>query len=713
MRLKSVTIEGFRGFNRRVTINLDADVIIMQGPNGVGKTSLLDAVLWALTGKIDRFADRGTPVSLYAREGIARVSLVLGTNDVEVSVTRATDGERGTLRLDVGGQNLEGATAENHLSELLLPHLRERSETASAVANVLTRGVYLQQDLVRQFIDTDTPSDRFQLISEVIGAGVVLELQSALEKSRLQWARNITSRRKERLEPLELQAARLDEQLTRLDTESQPEVVDARAASTQIYNEIVQLIGRARITLDAPPTTSGELDRLLKEVSGERSSLEREYTIVRALIEERALLHHVQQEDIDTVATLEKREIEKSTELSESNTAVEAALQEQSILQEKRLAEKNRIVRLATMARLALDDISGPCPVCQQTHDRSTTERHLHELIESAATDHVADYDQNNLRDVNARRNQISRELEAIRAQLNDAKTRQQEAAARHAIFESRLKDLGIPNDDSAGESLHARTSALEERIGKVAELQARGETLTLRVIRLGEQRRRAELEKERVEVGSKINSLQSEIAKLDKTHALAGRIIEALRRASLDVTRRQIENVQPLFQRIYSRIDPHPTFRLTQITAALERGKGLLKTGITDPDQGLEMHDALPILSSSQLNAFAVSLFLALNLGLPSLRLNLTMLDDPLQSLDAINLLGLVDVLRRFREHRQIIVSTHEPRLLGLLQRKMRPVRPEERMITLFFDSWNSDGPDFRAVTSEFEPDAVRVLAA
>ena len=102
-------------------------------------------------------------------------------------------------------------------------------------------------------------------------------------------------------------------------------------------------------------------------------------------------------------------------------------------------------------------------------------------------------------------------------------------------------------------------------------------------------------------------------------------------------------------------------------------------------------MHDALPILSSSQLNSFAVSLFLALNLGLPSMRLSLVMLDDPLQSLDSINLLGLVDVLRRFREHRQLIVSTHEPRLLGLLQRKLRPVRPNERTMTIYFESWNS----------------------
>ena len=64
MRLKSITVEGFRAFGRAATIDLDADVIILQGPNGVGKTSLLDALLWALAGQISRFRDRGSPVSI-------------------------------------------------------------------------------------------------------------------------------------------------------------------------------------------------------------------------------------------------------------------------------------------------------------------------------------------------------------------------------------------------------------------------------------------------------------------------------------------------------------------------------------------------------------------------------------------------------------------------------------------------------------------------
>jgi DNA repair exonuclease SbcCD ATPase subunit len=714
MRLRSATIEGFRGITKKLSVDLDANVIILQGPNGVGKTSLLDAILWALTGRIDRFGEKGNPVSLYGREGIARVELSLRDGANDVVVTRASDGDRNTIRLRVDGDEHEGPVAERRLSECLLPQLRERTGATTAVSNVLTRGVYLQQDLVRQFIETDTPAARFQLISEVIGAGAVLELQSALEKSRLQWARNITSVRRERLEPLEQQLAHINEQMARFEAEPPAQTIEAQGESVRLFTNAIELLGRSRLSLDEAPTSSSGLDRLLKEIAGERASIERELTTVRALLQERTFADQAVELDESRLQELVAREAAAARELADCDAAVDAALEANARLQEQRLADRNRISRLATMAQLAMDELSEICPVCQQQHNKTVTEEHLRELIAAAANvaDPVDD-GARSLQDLNARRNEARTGLEKIRNELRDVRTAHQEAHARQSVYRSRLSDLGMEAGSDPANWLSTRATDLEERFQRISALLRRGETLTLSVIRLGEHRRRSEMQQERAGLEPRIAEVKGEIESLEQTHGLAGRIIEGLRRASLDVTRKQIESVQPLFQRIYSRMDPHPTFRLTQITTAMERGRGLLRTGVSDPDQGFEMHDALPILSSSQLNSFAVSLFLALNLGLPSLGLNLVMLDDPLQSLDSINLLGLVDVLRRFSEHRQLIVSTHEPRLLGLLQRKLRPVRPNERMMTLYFDSWTRDGPDFRAVPLEFVEDDIRVLAA
>jgi DNA repair exonuclease SbcCD ATPase subunit len=714
MRLRSATIEGFRGFTKKLFVDLDANVILMHGPNGVGKTSLLDAILWVLTGRIDRFGEKGSSISLYARERIARVELTLKDEENDIIVTRASDDERNTIRLRAHGEEHEGPIAERRLSECLLPQLLDRTEVTTAISNVLTRGVYLQQDLVRQFIETDTPAERFQLISEVIGAGAVLQLQSALEKSRLQWARNITSVKRERFEPLQQQLAHIDEQIARLEAEPPAQTIEAQSESAQLFMDAVELLGRSRLSQDEAPTSSSALDRLLKEIVGERASIERELTTFRALLQESSTAEQAMELDESQLQELVAREAAAVRELADYDAAVDAALEANARLQEQRLADRNRISRLSTMAQLALDELSDVCPVCQQQHNRTTTEHHLQELIAAAAkiVDPVDDGDRS-LQDLNVRRNEARAGLEKIRNELRDVRTAHQEANARQSVYRSRLRDLGMEPGSDPASWLSTRATSLEERLQRIAALLRRGEMLTLSVIRLGEHRRRSEMQQERAALEPRIAELKSEIERLERTHGLAGRIIEALRRASLDVTRKQIESVQPLFQRIYSRMDPHPTFRLIQITTAMERGRGLLRTGVSDPDQGFEMHDALPILSSSQLNSFAVSLFLALNLGLPSLGLNLVMLDDPLQSLDSINLLGLIDVLRRFSEHRQLIVSTHETRLLGLLQRKLRPVRPNERMMTLYFDTWTRDGPDFRAVPLEFVEDEVRVLAA
>ena len=77
MRLSSVVISGFRGFSETLTLDLSADVILVHGPNGTGKTSLFDAVLWAITGRVARLDAAQAVISKYAEFGEARVELEL------------------------------------------------------------------------------------------------------------------------------------------------------------------------------------------------------------------------------------------------------------------------------------------------------------------------------------------------------------------------------------------------------------------------------------------------------------------------------------------------------------------------------------------------------------------------------------------------------------------------------------------------------------
>jgi DNA repair exonuclease SbcCD ATPase subunit len=711
MRLKSITIEGFRAFGSAVEIALDADIIVLQGPNGVGKTSLLDAILWALAGRIARFEDRGSPVSIYAREGLARVELTLTGDGGDLVIIRATDGSKSSVRLRYRGEDAEGAAAEQRLCNLLLPHLKDRAEAQAALGSVLTRGVYLQQDLVRQFVEVDSAAERFALVSEVTGAGVVLELQQALEKSRNQWSRSTNAVRREDLDPLRLRAAQIEEQLARLSDGSPTESTDARQASEALHLRAVALLGQARLGIQEPPTTPATLDRLLKQLGAERARVERDLATASSLADELRALAGSDPLDQAGIDALTADEIRLAGELAIAEDAIEQEIKRLAAERELQVEAVDRANRMATLARLALKDLGDHCPVCEQVHDIEHTRRHLEALI--AASSLAAAPLDDRLGPLNAARTDLNRQLEAVRAESRRLADRERERKTRRSLLASRLGDLNVDASGDVGAQLEKRREGAIAMLEQLGELVREGERLSLNVLRLGELRRRDELAGEQATILARIALLTRQTEAQDRTHALAGSIIEGLRGASLAVTQRQIKLIEPLFQRIYSRIDPHPTFRVTQITAGTERGKGQLNVGILDPDAGAKSRDAGPLLSSSQLNSYAVSLFLAMNLALPTLKLDVTILDDPLQTLDSLNLLGLVDVLRRFRAHRQIIVSTHEDRLVGLLQRKLRPIREGERMITMLFEQWAREGPAIRTVRTEYAVDDARVLAA
>ena len=173
----------------------------------------------------------------------------------------------------------------------------------------------------------------------------------------------------------------------------------------------------------------------------------------------------------------------------------------------------------------------------------------------------------------------------------------------------------------------------------------------------------------------AKLSEAEADLKERQATGERVVSLLESLREASTEVVEARMERIEPLLQRIYSRIDPHPSFRTVSLRTRFANRRGRLTTAIGDDVADRWSPAPEKVLSSSQLNALAVSVFLALNLGVAALPVRTVMLDDPLQSLDDVNLLGLIDLLRRTAEKRQLIVSTHDQRFGGLLERKLRPI--------------------------------------
>ncbi|MDF2800407.1 MAG: RecF/RecN/SMC domain protein [Anaerocolumna sp.] len=81
--------------------------------------------------------------------------------------------------------------------------------------------------------------------------------------------------------------------------------------------------------------------------------------------------------------------------------------------------------------------------------------------------------------------------------------------------------------------------------------------------------------------------------------------------------------------------------------------------------------HDLLNKFSSGQLSGLIISFLLALNTVYSNRKLNCILIDDPLQTMDDINMASFVEVMRNEFSDTQLIVSTHEEEISRYMRYK------------------------------------------
>lgn len=138
-RLKRVEVENFRAYGGAPTaVDLDANVVLIHGRNGSGKTSLLAAIEYAVTGSVEHLSrfesDYPRVLRHHGAAGPAKVRLwgSTPTNDVFVERTAGerspTDGKAFSRRAQVAFEE-RCYLSQTHLSQLL--HVYQASSKAS------------------------------------------------------------------------------------------------------------------------------------------------------------------------------------------------------------------------------------------------------------------------------------------------------------------------------------------------------------------------------------------------------------------------------------------------------------------------------------------------------------------------------------------------------------------------------------------------------
>jgi chromosome segregation protein len=299
MRLKSLTLKGFKSFPDRTRLDFGPGVSVVVGPNGSGKSNVTDAVLWAM-GEQSPLAVRGQSMQdvifggghgVQARSA-AEVEIVLdnsdGTVDLplsEISIVRRLD------RAGEGGYRLNGARCR------LVDVIEVLSDTGLGKEqhSVISQGRV-------EAIVTSKARDRRLLIEEAAGLGKHRKrrrrAQLKLERTQenLDRALDVEREARTRLRPLKRQAeaAELHERLERQILEARWElardaaagcrvelveaeslVAAARASRSEIETKLEQTIERRGLAERALSERAARHDVLSKRVYEGRSAHER------------------------------------------------------------------------------------------------------------------------------------------------------------------------------------------------------------------------------------------------------------------------------------------------------------------------------------------------------------------------------------------------------------------------------------------------------
>ncbi|MEM3828365.1 MAG: AAA family ATPase [Conexivisphaerales archaeon] len=157
MRLREISIRGFRAFNSEYSFQFDKKLTLFVGMNGTGKTSLCDAIQFGILGKLPQYKDI---------EEAKFQDMIINRNNsnksVEVSL-KFTDGSF--------------ITRKKTSTELLRPTTTVeifKSKGIPAISYEDFRStIYLRQEQIRRFIEADKKT-KVQELSTLLGVEAVI-----------------------------------------------------------------------------------------------------------------------------------------------------------------------------------------------------------------------------------------------------------------------------------------------------------------------------------------------------------------------------------------------------------------------------------------------------------------------------------------------------------------------------------------------------------
>lgn len=616
MKIEEINVEGFRAFNKPYRFTFDEKLTVILGPNGTGKTSLCDAIEWALLGKLPQYdsaeaEQEDTVINRYNLNREAKVTISFSEGKSKTKIIRS-----------VTSSKVWKPTRSAKLKILEGDKIEIAPETFHAT-------VYLRQEALREFIQAK-PEKRGPVLSSLLGIEFIVALENGTKeaekliegderslKDDVDGKLGELEKYKEECESLSSLKKSLKEKMNLSQKEFENELkVSSIILRAKRFFEKLEKIGNVinlkmpmafkedlatvRIFLDKLPSMHLEWEqKIAKELS--------QYEESKRKIEE---LKQKIEEFNENVINQKIKELQEKIKLKESELEVKDSYS-------KVLVSGKEYLQLAK---------PNECPLCENRIDPLTILNRVSMKVEELKEKKEIETLYEEIKKLKHEESNLSLKLDNLRS------WRQEKEELEKNFDQKEYEKLKKAKSDY--ESLETEASVLVE----LYNIFKREQELAQRYPQLPSE--------------EDIENDKMKLEKLTHFHELIKNLSEHLSRISPLFIQKRIESLNPIISEYAKILSPHPTFSKISITYN-ERGywlQGVSETG--------EKTYVQTLFSTGQLNESAVLILLAMAKK-ASHKLEFVIMDDPSQSLDSDGKRRLAELLAKASQDKQIIIST------------------------------------------------------
>jgi len=629
MRLRYVYLHGFRGYRKPVRIDFADSFTIIDGRNGVGKSTIFDAVEFALTGTISKYLDAkadGESVTDYIWwTGPDGQEDNLSDYFVEVGFGE----ESGSFEIRRTPLDPTSFDIRSRAEKLYLPNAAPRE----AITQICNSTIIRDEHIARLSLDLKE-GERFRLLRDAIGA---VDADDWIKRAQ---AIHSAASTKLKTAQTEAEAAIIAHAVT-------VRQVDEAQKSLPAAELVGQASDRLRSALHTAETGAAlaELARQhLADIGSEIGKLQplidgfAGYEAARTGLpasEERA-------SDASVSETLAQMSYDET--VAALATAPVATMLSEQARQLENLVEIGRALGLR----------DGHCPLCASDVSHEDFHRGLDQAMSIARTLDAQAVEQ--ARKERERDNALAvlqrTEREAVAAKMERGRLADAVSGFERLLADSKLAGASLP-------AIEQRLSDLERDQQSIAADMRMLDTLSFdRVI--------SRATSDQATAAERVRQTEVRLGRARLGESRAKALYDAARRASAETLQQRLDRVIPLMSELYRRLRPHPLWGDIEYSVRGDVNRFL--TLKVDGDVNPQF-----VFSSGQRRATGLAFLLSVNLSIAWSRWQSILLDDPVQHVDDFRTVHLAEVLAQLcSAGRQIVCAVEDRALADLMCRRL-----------------------------------------